>query len=130
MAAKRRTTARGASRLKKTLIALGMSDDELAASAELIANVGFLEDRLFNARIDIADAPLVETYDHGGGQAGTKKAAWVEAYGKIYASYVAGLRALLDRIEVEHSVADAASTEVRSKILALREAERNRDAGD
>lgn len=127
---KRRTTSRGATRIKKALSELGMSDEELAASAELIANVGFLEDRLFNARIDIADAPLVETYDHGGGQQGTKKAAWVEAYAKLYASYLQGLRSLMDRVAVERPTSDVAHAEVRSRIQALRDAERNRDGAD
>lgn len=130
MAGKRRTTARGATRLRKALRELGMTDDELAASAELINNVGWLEDRLFNARIDVGDAPLVETYDHGGGQRGTKKSAWVEAYSRLYASYVTGLRSLLDRLETEHKVADAAHSDVRSKIQAMREAERNRGGDD
>lgn len=130
MAAKRRTTARGANRLRKALRELGMTEDELSASAELIQNVGWLEDRLFNARIDVGDAPLVETYDHGGGQSGTKKAAWVEAYSKLYASYVSGLRSLLDRLETEHKVSDAAHSDVKSKIQALREAERNRNVDD
>lgn len=130
MAAKRRTTARGANRLRKALRELGMTEDELSASAELIQNVGWLEDRLFNARIDVGDAPLVETYDHGGGQSGTKKAAWVEAYSKLYASYVSGLRSLLDRLDTEHKVSDAAHSDVKSKIQALREAERNRNGDD
>ena len=131
-APKRRTTARGATRLKKTLAGIGMSAEELAASDELIKNVGFLEDRLFNARIDIADAPLVVEYDNGGGKCGTRKNPIFDVYAKLYVSYVSGLKALLERLPVSVTVTQVADTSIQSKrdlIASLRATEANRGGG-
>lgn len=131
--AKRRSGARGASRIRTSLRNLGLSDEELSAADELIENVGFIEDRLFNARLEIGDAPIFETYDHGGGQRGTKKAAWVEAYSRLYASYITGLKSLLERLGDKHSAAEVAHSDVKSRLQALRDAEKKRGesgAGD
>lgn len=127
--AKRRTSPRGAARLKRTLKAVGMSAEELAASAELIQNVGFIEDRLFNARIDMADEPLVVAYDNGGGQAGVRKNPAYEVYAKLYASYIAGIKTLLERLPVAMPVEIIADTSLQAKrdvIASLREAEAKR----
>lgn len=124
--AKRRTAPRGANRIKRTLKGIGMSSEELAASAELIQNVGFLEDRLFNARIDMAEEPLVVEYDNGGGQHGVRKNPAYDVYAKLYSSYIAGVKALLDRLPVAMPVEIVADTSLQAKrdvIVSLREAE-------
>ena len=127
--AKRRTSPRGAARLKRTLKGVGMSAEELAASAELIQNVGFLEDRLFNARIDRAEEPLVVAYDNGGGQQGVRKNPAYEVYTKLYSSYIAGVRTLLERLPVTMPVEIVADTSLQAKrdvIASLRQAEADR----
>lgn len=127
--AKRRTSPRGAARLKRTLKGVGMSAEELAASAELIQNVGFLEDRLFNARIDMAEEPLVVAYDNGGGQQGVRKNPAYEVYTKLYSSYIAGVRTLLERLPVTMPVEIVADTSLQAKrdvIASLRQAEADR----
>ena len=127
--AKRRTSPRGAARLKRTLKGVGMSAEELAASAELIQNVGFLEDRLYNARLDMAEEPLVVAYDNGGGQQGVRKNPAYEVYTKLYSSYIAGVRTLLERLPVTMPVEIVADTSLQAKrdvIASLRQAEADR----
>lgn len=131
--AKRRTSPRGASRLKRTLKGVGMSAEELAASAELIQNVGFLEDRLYNARIDMAEEPLVVAYDNGGGQQGVRKNPAYEVYTKLYSSYIAGVRTLLERLPVTMPVEIVADTSLQAKrdvIASLRQTEAQRGGTD
>jgi hypothetical protein len=106
-----------------------MSAEELAASAELIQNVGFLEDRLYNARIDMAEEPLVVAYDNGGGQQGVRKNPAYEVYTKLYSSYIAGVRTLLERLPVTMPVEIVADTSLQAKrdvIASLRQAEADR----
>lgn len=127
--AKRRTSPRGASRIKRTLKGIGMSAEELAASAELIQNVGFLEDRLYNARIDLSEEPLVVEYDNGGGQVGVRKNPAYEVYAKLYSSYIAGIKVLLDRLPVAMPVEIVADTSLQAKrdvLATLRKAEAER----
>lgn len=131
--AKRRTSPRGASRLKRTLKGVGMSAEELAANAELIQNVGFLEDRLYNARIDMAAEPLVVAYDNGGGQQGVRKNPAYEVYTKLYSSYIAGVRTLLERLPVTMPVEIVADTSLQAKrdvIASLRQTEAQRGGAD
>lgn len=123
---KRRTTPRGASRIKRTLKGIGMSAEEIAANAELIQNVGFIEDRLYNARIDIADAPLVVEWCDNRGEESVRKNPSYEVYTKLYAQYISGIKALLDRVPVAMPVEIVADTGLQAKrdvIASLRQTE-------
>jgi len=126
--AQKRKTPRGANRLRKALRAVGMEDEMLALCGELIASVGFLEDALWNARVDLVCAPLVVEYDNGGGQSGTRKNPAFDAYAKLYQQYLQGLRLLIDRIP-DAQVADVISTDAASTMEALRKIEQERANG-
>ena len=131
--AKRRTTPRGASRLKRTLKGIGMSAEEIAAHAELIQNVGFIEDRLYNARIDIADSPLVVEWCDNRGEESVRKNPAYEVYVKLYAQYISGIKALLDRVPVAMPVEIVADTGLQAKrdvIASLRQTEAQRGGAD
>ena len=116
-------TARGAARLTKALQQMGMDDDMLALCTELISNVGFLEDALWNARCDLMDAPIVVEYDNGGGQAGLRKHPGLEAYTRLYQQYLQGIRTLIEKLPVART-ADLVDSGAAATMAALRRAEK------
>lgn len=120
-----RETARGAARLSKALRQMGMDEDMLALCAELISNVGFLEDELWNARCDLMDAPIVVEYDNGGGQAGLRKHPGLEAYTRLYQQYLQGIRTLIEKLPVART-ADLVDSSAAATMAALRRAEKER----
>lgn len=124
----KRKTARGASRLRRALRELGMTDDMLALCHELVANVGFLEDALWNARIDLMGAPIVVEYDNGGGQAGLRKHPGLEAYTRLYQQYLQGIRTLVEKLPEARS-ADLVDSDAAAMMESLRAAERERSHG-
>lgn len=127
MAARRRTTARGVTRIKKTLAALGMGEDDLAYHSELIASVGWLEDRLYNARLDLGDAPLTVEYDNGGGQRGVRKNPAFDAFLDAYRQYMQGIRGLLARLPEPVSAGEGvAQPDVAETMARLRDGELRR----
>lgn len=126
--ATKRKTARGAGRLRKALRQMGMDDDMLALCAELISNVGFLEDALWNARIDLMGAPIVVDYDNGGGQSGMRKHPGLEAYSRLYQQYLQGIRTLIEKLPGARA-ADLVDSSAAATMAALRRAEKERQHG-
>ena len=65
-------------------------------AAELEAEVTWQAARLAEARALIKNAPIIISYDNGGGQKGIRKNPAYEAYAQLFASFVKGMAALDD----------------------------------
>lgn len=74
-----------ATRIKR--LTQNINSEQLEEAKRLAESIIYLEDKLDEAREIYADENLVETYDNGGGQIGTRKSPALSAYQDVMKSY-------------------------------------------
>lgn len=76
-------------RIKKHL--LNVSENKLDDAKRIVEDLIYIEDKLEEARLMYAQELLVEEYDNGGGQTGTRVNPAIKAYQDLLRSYLNAL---------------------------------------
>lgn len=118
--------------IKKSLRALGCDEDRLRILDPEIEHAVWLEQKIDQARELIASTPIVEEYQNGPNQSGTRKSPAYEALHKMVSSYNSCIKVIVDAVapvpvkaEVEVSSSQDTARK-RDIMMALRQAEEER----
>jgi len=118
--------------LVRSLRKLGCDDERIKILTPEIEHAVWLEQKIDEARTLIASTPIVEEYQNGPNQSGTRKSPAYEALHKMVASYNSCLKTIVDAVapapvKVEAEVSAKSDVAQKRELMqALRRAEEER----
>ncbi len=87
----KRTITAEYKRLEALLKGAGVPEKKREALAPLMQNMAWQKAKLDEAREEMKDERLIDSYDNGGGQSGTRENPFFKSYLNLWRGYLAGL---------------------------------------
>ena len=83
-------------RLTRLLKAAGIKEEKLKLMQSVISNTAMMKAKLDDAQMELEGAALVDTYENGGGQTGTRANPVITAYSSLWKCYMTGMKTIID----------------------------------
>lgn len=104
-------------RITRLLKNSNVPEETVKIMQSLIKSTSYLKAKLDDIESEFEFAPIVEEYNNGGDQTGTRVSPYVKAYESLYKSYTAGLKQIMDVIPKK--TVEAAETEKPKNMLQI-----------
>lgn len=108
-----------ADRLRDLLIECGVSDVRREALEPVIQNVGWMRNKLDEAREAIKGSSVAIPYDNGGGQKGIRENPLFKGYSSLWKTYLSGMSLILDSLPPEVAQEQIPKEDEPKTVLAL-----------
>ena len=108
-----------ADRLRDLLIECGVPDVRREALEPVIQNVGWMRNKLDEAREAIKGSSVAIPYDNGGGQKGIRENPLFKGYSSLWKTYLSGMSLILDSLPPEVAQEQIPKEDEPKTVLAL-----------
>lgn len=82
-------------RITRLLKAAGVPEETVKFLQPIIQNTAAIKAKLDDAQDEMQDAPMLITYEHGGGQSGSRENPIFRIYESMWKSYMSGMKTIM-----------------------------------